>query len=392
MQTKLSRLLTPPTNNWPLARIGKLLATGMMLASVAACNSPASFQRAAKAAIFGRPVVNELPFKVQLLAKAHDRVLHDMINAAAFSPDGKFVAIGSMHSFHLVIWDIENQRTVRQIPLPSGTERDSLVWSANGRFLATYKGGAVLVFEPFSGELLQKFVGKEIGAGGPLHLRLNETESKLAVVLFDAKDIGPNLAIFDTANWQFKAFETRKKLNLRNAFWAKDKIITLGSDRSRDVFLSQLDPASGEISGRLVITSPVNPAYDQSPSIELKAMCTNTEGTRMAVTYQHPIEPEPKLKIVNLDTLALEKSLSMSSDDVLDSCHYSPDSRYLFIQTMTGPIRIVDTQSYKVIGSIPLPHKTSDGGLAISRDGKRLAIGQESELLIYQLGPLPENQ
>lgn len=346
-----------------------------------------AWQRFAKAAVFGRPEQNQLPFKVQLLARAHDSVLHDMINAAAFSPDGKFVAIGSMHSFHLVIWDIENQRTVRQIPLPSGTERDSLFWSADGRFLATYKGGAILVFEPFSGELLQKFVGIDIGPGGPRSLRLNQSGSQLAVVFADSTHRRPNLAVFDTVTWQMKAFETRKKFYLQKVFWAKDKVILEASDRTRDEFLSLLDLATGEISGRLVITSPVNPTYEDSPSIELKAMCTNTEGTRMAITYQHPIEPEPKLKIVNLDTLALEKSMSMSSDDVLDSCHYLPDGRYLFVQTMTGPIRIVDTQSYKVIGSIPLPHKTSDGGLAISRDGKLMAIGQETELLIYRLDP-----
>lgn len=390
MQAKLSRLLTPPTNNWPMARIGKLLATGMMLASVAACNSPASFQRAAKAAIFGRPVVNELPFKVQLLAKAHDRVLHDMINAAAFSPDGKFVAIGSMHSFHLVIWDIENQRTVRQIPLPSGTERDSLFWSANGRFLATYKGGALLIFEPFSGELLQKFVGIDIGPGGPRSLRLNQSGSQLAVVFADSTHRGPNLAVFDTVTWQMKTFETRKKFYLQKIFWAKDKVILEASDRTRDEFLSQLDPSTGEISGRLVVTSPVNPAYEGSPSIELDALCTNADGTRMAVTYQHPIEPNPKLKIVNLDTLALEKTISMSSDDAIEGCQFSADGSYLFLQNLLGPIRVVDTRNYKQIGSIP--HKVSNGGLAISRDGKRLAIGQVDELLIYQLYPLPEKQ
>lgn len=139
-----------------------------------------------------------------------------------------------------------------------------------------------------------------------------------------------------------------------------------------------------------MITSPINPAHDRSPVIQLKAICTNADGTRMAITYQHPQEIDSTLKIVNLQTLTLEKSMPMSSDDVLMHCQYSPDGRYLFLQNAFGPIRIVDTQSYRQIGSIP--HKLSSGGLAISRDGKRLAIGQETELLIYQLDPLPEKQ
>lgn len=332
-----------------------------------------------------RHAVSQPPFQVRLLARAHDRVLHDMIDAAAFSPDGKYIAIGSMHSFHLVIWDIENQRTVRQIPLPSGTEPDSLFWSADGRFLTTYNQGSVWVFKPFSGELLQKFVGKNIGAGGPRSLQLNESGSQLAVAFEDVKDSGPNLAVFDTATWQMKTFETREKFYLKKVFWAKDRVILEASDRTRDDFLSQLDPATGKVSSRLVITSPINPAYDRSPVIQLKAMCTNAGGTRMAITYQHPQEIDSTLKIVNLQTLALEKSMPLSSDDVLNSCVYSPDGRHLFLQNAFGPIRIVDTQRYQQIGSIP--HKVSNGGLAISRDGKRLAIGQETELLIYRIDP-----
>lgn len=365
---------------------GLLALTCVGLCACTTAGWPA-WQRFAKAAVFGRPEQNQLPFKVQLLARAHDSVMHDMINAAAFSPDGKFVAIGSMHSFHLVIWDIENQRMTRQIPLPNGTERDSLFWSADGRFLTTYNDGAVWVFEPFSGELLQKFVGMEIGAGGPRNLRLNESGSQLVVAFADSKDSGPNLAVFDTATWQMKTFETREKFYLKKVFWAKDKVILEASDRTRDEFLSQLDPATGEISDRLVITSPINPAYEGSLSIELKATCTNGDGTRMASIYQHPIENHPTLKIINLQTLTLEKSMPMSTDDVLRHCRYSPDGHYLFLQNTLGPIRIVDTQTYELVGSIP--HKVSNGGLTISRDSKRLAIGQVDELLIYRLDPLP---
>lgn len=360
-----------------------LLALACLGLSACANNGP--WFGEAKDVTVWRRAVSQPPFQVRLLAQARDRVLHDMINAAAFSPDGKFVAIGSMHSFHLVIWDIENQRTVRQIPLPSGTERDSLFWSADGRFLTTYNDGAVWVFGPFSGELLRKFVGMEIGAGGPRSLRLNELGSQLVVAFADSKHSGPNQAVFDTATWQMKTFETRKKFYMQKVYWAKDKVILEASDRTRDDFLSQLDPATGKISGRLVITSPVNPDHDRSPSIELEAMCTNADGTRMAITYQHPQEIDSKLKIINLQTLALEKSMPMSSDDVLRHCQYSPEGRYLFLQNLVGPIRIVDTQRYQQIGSIP--HKLSNGGLAISRDGKRLAIGQETELLIYRIDP-----
>lgn len=169
-----------------------------------------------------RRAVSQPPFQVKLLARAHDRVLHDMIDAAAFSPDGKYIAIGSMHSFHLVIWDIENQRSVRQIPLPSGTEPDSLFWSADGRFLTTYNQGAVWVFETFSGELLQKFIGRSVGAGGPRNLHLSQSGSQLAVAFEDVKDGRPNLAVFDTTTWQMKAFETREKFYLKKIFWAKD--------------------------------------------------------------------------------------------------------------------------------------------------------------------------
>lgn len=365
------------------AWIGRFLAASVLVAGVSACNSSASFQRAAKEAVLGRPVVNELPFKVQLLARAQDRVLHDMINAAAFSPDGKYVAIGSMHAYHLVIWDIENRRTVRQIPLPSGTERDSLFWSADGRFLTTYNQGAVWVFEPFSGELLQKFVGIEIGPGGPRSLSLNQSGSQLVVAFEDAKHTRPNLAVFDTATWQMKTFETRKKFYLQKVFWAKSKVILEASDRTRDKFLSVLDPASGEISGRLVITSPVNPAYEGSLSIELDALCSNADGTRMAVTYQHPHEIDRTLKIINLQTLMLEKTIPMLREDAIEGCQFSADGSYLFLQNLLGPIRVVDTSSYKKIGSIP--HKVSNGGLAVSRDGKRLAIGQVDELLIYSI-------
>lgn len=316
---------------------------------------------------------------------AKDSSLKGKINSAAFSPDGKYVVIGSDEAEEIVIWDIGGRQVLRKLKTPGGVKRDSLIWSSDGHYIFSNYRRYQFVHDPATG-LISRWLANTSG-GFVMNNQLNKDGNMLLATYEGHDKVSYDLAIFDILARSKHTFLIGEKFRLQGAFWAKDKIVTLGSDRTRERFLSSLDPDTGEISGRLVITSPINPAYDQSPSIGLKAICTNVDGTRMAITYQHPQEIDSTLKIVNLQTLTLEKSIPMSRDDELNSCQYSPDGRYLFLQNKVGPIRIVDTQTYQQIGSIS--NRVSEGGLAVSPDGRWLAIGQADELRLYRLHSIP---
>lgn len=228
-----------------------LLLLSLVCLSLTACSSlpwPGN-QDVAQASKPGQP----LPFRVSLHSKAHDPVLHDMVVAAAFSPDNKYVAIGSMHAYDIVIWDIEHRRTVRHLKMPGGIDRDALAWSPDGRYVVSYLGQTVYVFDPFTGVKVQELILEPAG-GAPSSVRFNLDGSRLLVSYILRDKAVYNLAIFDTSIWSKQTFNTRPTMYLQSAFWAGDQIMLVG-DKNDENVVRRLDPVSGTISGNIKLTS-----------------------------------------------------------------------------------------------------------------------------------------
>lgn len=330
-----------------------------------------------------------LPFRAVRHSRAHDPVLHDMVVAAAFSPDNKYVAIGSAHAYDIVIWDVENRRTVRHLPMPGGIDRDALVWSPDGRYLVSFLGQTVYVFDPYSGATLQQ-LALEKGRGGVDSIRINHNGSRLLVCYHLRDDADYNLAIFDTANWSKKTFNTQQSLYVSHAFWAQEQIVLIGHDMSDENFVSKLDPDSGAVTGRLKLTEANPSELLLNRRVKLDATNVDRSGKTMAVAFQDLREiPYSTVQVVDIEALTLRKTIKLPPHIYSESLAFLPNGFRAFSRKIKGSIDVIDLERGEIVGNIP--HDVSSGGLAISQDGKFLSIGRFDDLQIYRLDLLPGN-
>jgi WD40 repeat protein len=97
----------------------------------------------------------------------------DSVNAVAFSPDGKTVAVAMGHGGHcdpstdvaVGLWEAVTGRLVRRWPSP-GDSRGlmSVAWSPDGKTLATAGDSGVTLWEPGSGKVVNRFAAQDLQA------------------------------------------------------------------------------------------------------------------------------------------------------------------------------------------------------------------------------------
>ena len=76
----------------------------------------------------------------------------------AFSPDGTVLAIGGYYNRQTLLWDLERDESIRELPVNSR----SIVFSEDGSMLATAGQDAVVrLWNPKTGELLKEFAGHQ---------------------------------------------------------------------------------------------------------------------------------------------------------------------------------------------------------------------------------------
>lgn len=322
------------------------------------------------------------------------------VKKMTFSPGSRYLGIVESPAFlktDIVVWDLQLGREQSRIHCQSNyadLPDHDLLWSSDGKVISF---GAKRQWDPVSGEALPD--NPAIGRGA----RLNKDGSKLLTIV-GAIGEPSYIHAYDTKTWALqKVFVDG--LAVVTAAWTVDDRILVGVDVTRETFGKSLD---GHV---LQWKDTAIRLLDPSGKEPTKAVwfpAKPTDDPKAPFTYAFPVGSQGKTNFVTnqvfLDagrvidgaTLNVHRYYSFDEESVAPGAFgmgFNPDGRLLYLKGASFPSSsdrpsiknsIVDVASGKPVLQFDggIGHQ---GGLAVSPDGKRLALGDAHSVLIFSL-------
>ncbi|MDI2590614.1 hypothetical protein POF45_04090 [Pseudomonas sp. 681] len=320
------------------------------------------------------------------------------VEEIVYSPDGRYLAI-VYHSAYMqsdiVIWDLQLDKKQSHIhcPFDYGNMSDvHLLWSRDGKVISF---GAKRQWDPLTGASLPD--NPAIGRSA----RLNKDGSKMLTII-GAIGEPSYIYIYDTKSWALQKLYV-DGLAVKKAAWTSEDKIMVGvsgtiqtlnkniDGRSLvrpDVGLRLLDP-SGKTPTKAVWFPAVpddRPRYfPWKQAVDVDLTVTNFAGNQIALGIGRIINGK------TLDILTYYSLEDIESDKVspgLGGMVFSLDGRYLFIKGGAWfdgrkPVvnSVIDTSNGKQVAQFG----GGDRGIAISPNGKQLAIGNVHSVQIFNI-------
>jgi len=322
------------------------------------------------------------------------------IKKMTFSPDSRYLAMVESPAWlttDIVVWDLQLGKVQSHIHCSynyADMPDHDLLWSADGKVISF---GAKRQWDPMSGEALPD--NPAIGRGA----RLNKDGSKLLTIV-GVIGAPSYIYVYDTKTWDLHKIYV-DGLAVQAAAWTTDDRVLVSAGVTKETFGKTLD-------GR-VITQWQDSALrlldpmGQKPTKALWFPAKPTDDPKFPFITAFPIGAQGKTnfvtnqvflnsgQIIDSATLDIRHYHSFSAGDIAPGgfgMGFSPDGRLLYLKGASFPYggyeptknSIVDVASGKPLLQFggALDHA---GELAVSPDGKHLALGDAYSILIFSL-------
>ena len=315
-----------------------------------------------------------------------------------FSPDSRYLGIVTSPEpgkTDIVVWDLKLDRQQALIHCPynySVLHDHDLLWIQEGRVITF---GAKRQWDPMTGNLLPD--NPAIGRAA----RLNKDGSKMLTIVGPIGD--PSyIYIYDTKDWSLQKLYVDGLAAETAAWTAEDKILV--GVHSGDAFGKTVDGRT--IKAFDVALRLLDPT-DKTPTKAVWFPAEPSGDPKWPFNYSFPVGSSgiPNFakneifldagKAIDGNTLAIRQFRSFDSTDKAPGAFgmgFSPDGRFLYLKGASfrygghAPIKnsIVNTETGKPLIEFEdaMDHP---GGLAVSPDGKHLALGDTRAVLIFKL-------
>ena len=317
-----------------------------------------------------------------------------------FSPDSRYLAVVESPAWmqtDIVVWDLQLGKEQSRIHCPynyAAMSDHDLLWSSDGSVISF---GAVRQWNPLTGEALPD--NPAIGRQG----RLNKDGSKLLTIVGTVGN--PSyIHVYDTKTWKMRKIYV-DGMAVTSAAWTADDRILAGTtvtsetygktldghviSRWEDTALRLLDP-SGNLPTNAV-WFPAKPTNDAKFPFNVSFPI----GSRMRSDFPiNQIFLDSGL-VVDVATLNIHPYRSFDQADIAPGAFgmgFSPDGHLLYLKGASfshgghAPIKnsIVNVASGKPLLEFDgaMDHQ---GNLAVSPDGKLLALGDGQFVLVFSL-------
>lgn len=336
----------------------------------------------------------------------------------AYSPDGRYLAIGDAASPTILVWDVEQNHEQSRIHTRSNEGQPTLPnkwlhwepgqeihWSPDGRYITNGVGNA---FSNWKGDLLKTIEFWDPMTGKVIHelpaiavtgmARFNRDGSKFLV---HSGQFGAlyryTFIVYDTHTWQSKGFDTGGVIINKLTWTFDDKILVIGFANPPDQ--GNLSSANGRILAhgstvaRVIdlngkqspITLLFEPHKQGKPGYSCEVLIPDFLNHRVVIVGSND-------NVTLFDTASMQilysidpKNLKYATDGSWGH-GLSRDGRYLFLvkheHKESAESFILDLQTGESVSNF-----TSENtwGLALNPDGKTFAVGRGREILIYDV-------
>jgi WD40 repeat protein len=347
-----------------------------------------------------------------------------------FSPDSRYLAVGVSGSADIYIWDLQRNEQQSHFKVdhladelrggPNNVHwrrEEQIRWSPDGRFVTTGIGSTlqhgkfpklpIQFWDPLTGALVHTLDVSAWDSGD-----FNSDGSKLLITSLSA-----TFSVYDTRTWigsepagQLYKFDTGMPATEGYGWTADNKVLMVGAwsgplrGRPLPAFelgktpqkfsklIQKIDPTGKEPTEITVLSAP-RPTNDPRDPFDLPFMChamvTNHASHKAALRcggyggYQIRL-----LDTQTLQTLFVHREEQSSWIAGADwGLAFSPDGQYLYLlarseNDMEVPSKILDTTTGEVVGTFPSGYSS---GLAISPDGKTMAVGHLQYVELFDL-------
>ena len=317
------------------------------------------------------------------------------VKKLTFSPDCRYLAIvedPDITTSTIIIWDLKmNREQARIVGLPSFGDmpQSELLWSPDGKSI-TYGGGHPMKFwDPMTGAIIKE-----------LNIDCKDVWSRYnrdGTMLLVDKGITLNnegFRVYNTNDWTYMDYNN-DGISIRTMSWTADDLVMVagtgsGTEKEQiidnkkiypfDIVIRLIDPA-GAVAPRSVVVPAIPPdAPGKWPRQAMGLLSSSISYATNKVVIENNI----------VDSRSLEIFQYYSDDDVhtgkipatLEPL-FSPDGKYIYLlgRNMAGTAKslVVEASSGKSLTVFPGGH----GGIAVSADGKILAVGNGRSVDIY---------
>lgn len=337
----------------------------------------------------------------------------------AYSPDGRYLAIGDAGSSTIVIWDVEQNHEQARIHTRSNegqptwpskwlhwNPEQDIYWSPDGRlitngvgnFQSAWKGDLLKTIEfwdPMTGKVVHELPAIAING----LLRFNQDGSKLLVHSGQfAKEYRYSFTVYDTHTWQSKDYDTDGVMISKLVWTSNEKVLVTGVPYIDDNTLMRL--ADGRIIPQgATVARLIDTSNKQEPITTIlfpphKAGEYGYQNDYLIPDYVNQrvvlIGNDGSLLLLDTRTMKIvyfieAKQLQQPSNG-RRGVDLSSNGRNLFLvqydnNGQDGSL-IFNLDTGQQLGHIASKHAW---GLALNPNGKTLAMGRENEVLFYKL-------
>jgi len=357
----------------------------------------------------------------------------------AFSPNSGYLAIGDQASPNIIVWDLKNN--VKQTSfyarssagigrnIAHWSQADGILWSPDGRYVTNGVGiansagapirseveGKIEFWDPVSGKVIKEVNAISSGA------KLNKSGSKVLI----SSGMNNEFSIIDTAKWTSKNFKADGILTRAFDWTENDEVVIVAALPGRvewgrainavgeiidlgSILLHFIDPSGKTAAHNFILSHPlknINPKLPGHVPFSVKSVASSFTEKKELILFSGFIDgdnnfsrpengavakPVDGILVVANDGPAISFIRFYKDNSLYEIADagaiFSPDGRFIYLQFSSNQIGvnslILDSTSDDVVGYFP---STTSGGIAVSPDGKKLAVGRGQYIDIFPL-------
>lgn len=302
------------------------------------------------------------------------------IRGLDFSPDGKYLATTSPNTGKVHIWDWRNKAHIVKTLEKKGSDlgaTEPLQYSPDGRLLVWCGGTVARIWNTDTWQLIHSIDGTNglSASGGGCEAVGFAPDGKSLILVFGRVPHRPgdNLVVYDASTWQAMwglrtfPFEPNSL-----AISPNGNLIALGGEVFSGSFSTpnQLQIAIVDLVQRAVVRT-----------INNRATCM---GSRMAFSPNNAFLAAGGCALEIFDAHTYERVVDETTQGGNILIRFTPDGKYLIeggLEKGGTTVKIWGGQHRTLLQEL----KARPGSMAVSRDGRYLAMGGDKKILVFEL-------